>query len=411
MTGSDFSNSQVLPSANSGGLFYRKRIIVAVACAVIGLAIALIANVFGEDQKSSAPDATIASESALGHKAFISMLDRLNLGNEVNLGPFAALMGGKTLTVFLEPNPAEIAPVDFAQRLKGEAVFVVLPKWSAVADSERPRWIKLAQPMELRAVQEVARAAISDVRISRSDEAITWKSQQFRQQPDLDQPQLMQSAKLKPLIYSAQGILFGSIKKGKTIVYVLSDPDVLNNHGLDNGFNSVLAVRMIEFARGKSLLSFDSSVQKFEGSISLWRQLFLPPLLGLVILALGAIAVLVWHVLVRLSPPQMVEAGLGAGKMGLIKNSAALFDTQQHDLFLKKRYLESVVAEITAALPMLSRRDSTDRAALLDELSILRGAADKYTDILALTQVAKPSAASVARRIDIWKQEIIRELR
>jgi hypothetical protein len=410
MIGRDFSANELLPSANSSGLFYRKRIIIASACAVIGLAIALIANVFGEDQKSSAPDATIASESALGHKAFISMLDRLNVGNEVNFGPFAALMGGKTLTIFLEPNPAEIAPVDLAQRIKGEAVFMVLPKWTAVADPARPRWIKVAQPMELRAVQEVARAAISDVRIVRSENSAVWKSQNFRQQPDLDQPQMMQSAKMKPLIYSADGILFGSIKRGKTTVYVLSDPDILNNHGLDNGFNAVLAVRLIEFARGKSLLSFDSSVQKFEGSISLWRQLFLPPLLGLVLLTLGAICVLVWHVLIRLSPPHVVEPGPGAGKMGLIKNSAALFDTQQHDAFLKQRYLESVVAEVAIVMPIVARSDGAHRGQLLDDMGARRGTTERYSDILALTQAAKPSVAVAARRMDIWKQEIIRGL-
>jgi hypothetical protein len=402
--------SSLPPGADSAGLFHRKRIIIMIVIAIIGIVISTLANVFSEDRKTSAPDATIASESALGHKAFVSMIQRLDMGSDISFNPLEALMGGVSMPIFLEPNPAEIAPVDFSQRFKGDAVFIVLPKWAAIADAKRPRWITQAQPMQRAAVQEMARAIASDIIITRNNSVVPFVSTRFKVSPVLTRPQLMQSAKITPLISSSNGILFGQVKRGKTMVYVLSDPDLLNNHGLDNGQNSILAVRMLDLARGKASVSFDSTVQKFSGSISLWRQLFLPPLLGLLVLTLAAIAGLIWHVLVRLSPPQIFESGLAAGKQGLIDNSAALFDSGEHDVFLKTRYLEAAISDITVVLPMIGRNPLAQRSTLLDDIGVRRGVSEHFSDLWNMAHAADISLERAAKRIDIWKQEIIRGL-
>ncbi len=398
------------PGADSPGLFHRKRVGIMIILAIVGLVIALLANVFGEDNKSAAPDPTLASESALGHAAFVSLVERLDLGGGISFSPLMALLGGDDMQVFLEPNPAEVAPVDFQQRLKGSVAFVVLPKWVAISDAERPRWIAKAAYMERKAVQDMARAVAADLDVRRLPAPVVFAPSPLKYQPTLTRPQLMGSAKLTPIIASPQGILFGKYKRGKTMVYVLSDPDLLNNHGLDNGDNAVLAVRMLDLARGKSAVQFDSSVQKFRGSISLWRQLFLPPLLGLVLLSLFSVAVLVWHILVRLAPPQMQTQGLAAGKRGLIENSASLFDSNQHDGFLKQRYLDSALAEIAAVLPMVARSNPSQRAALLDDVSARRATFDTFSALSVLAQAPQSGVVSTARRINSWKQEIMRGL-
>jgi hypothetical protein len=404
------NTSSLPPGADSPGLFYRKRIIIMIVIALIGILITTLVNVFNEDRKTSAPDATIASESALGHKAFVSMVQRLDMGSDISFNPIEALMGGVAMPIFLEPNPAEIAPVDFSQRFKGDAVFVVLPKWTAIADAKRPRWIVQAQPMQRVAVQEMARAIASDITIIRNNSVVPFVSTRFKIAPVLTRPQLMQSTKITPLISSSAGILFGQVKRGKTMVYILSDPDLLNNHGLDNGQNSILAVRMLDLARANASVSFDSTVQKFSGSISLWRQLFLPPLLGLLVLTLAAITCLIWHVLVRLSPPQIFENGLAAGKQGLIDNSAALFDSREHDSFLKTRYLESAISDVAVVLPMIERNPQTQRATMLDDIGARRGVSECFSDLWQMAHAADTSLERAAKRIDIWKQEIIRGL-
>lgn len=397
------------PGADSVGLFPRRRLIITISLAVIGLLIAVLSSVFDDDKNNAAPDATLSSESAIGHKALLTMLDELQLGNDALFNPlFGNFSNG--LTLFLEPNPSEIAPQDLQRRYVGEAVLVVLPKWLAVPDPEKPRHIQAAAWMERKAVQELARTVAGDVEIIRSSEIADFPKNDFKVQPLLTRPQLMRSAKLTPLIARTDGVLLGSIKRGKTVVYILSDPDLLNNHGLIKGNNAALVVRIVDKARSKGSLNFDGSVQKMRGAISLWRQLFLPPLLGLLLLSVASVCMLIWHAAQRLMPPRKLDFGLASGKIGLVENSAALFDSVEHRGFLKQRYLDSAVAEIGGAVPSVMRTAGDARRRILDQLSESKAATDSFTALQNLIGVDSVSASIAARRIHVWKQEILRGL-
>ncbi len=404
-----FSAPALPPGADSAGLFPRRRLIITISLAVIGLLIALLTSILDDDQNSAAPDATLSSESAIGHKAFITMLDDLQLGNDALFNPlFGKFTDG--VTVFLEPNPSEIAPQDLKRRYSGYAALVVLPKWLAVPDVDKPRHIEAAVWMESKAVEEMARTVAGDIQIVRSADIADFPKNDFKVQPLLTRPQLMRSAKLTPLIARSDGILLGSIKQGKTTIYILSDPDMLNNHGLIKGNNANVIVRIIDKARNKGAVSFDGSVQKMRGAISLWRQLFLPPLLGLMLLSVATICILIWHAAQRLMPPRKLDFGLASGKLGLIENSAALFDPLEHRGFLKQRYLDGAVGEIAAIVPSVLRVQGDARRRILDHLSETKTTADTFSALQNLIAVETVSASVAARRIHVWKQEILRGL-
>jgi hypothetical protein len=404
-----FQQPELPPGADTAGLFPKKRLVITVALAAIGLLIAILTSAFEDDQQKAAPDATMYSESAIGQKAFLAMLDNLQLGTNEIFNPF---IGNLTdgVTIFLEPNPSEIAPQDFRRRFTGKTVLVVLPKWIGTPDAAKPRHIEAAAWMESKAVTEMARAVASDLELVRSSEIADYPKNDFKIQPLLTRPQLMQSKKLTPLIARGDGILLGQIKQGKTLIYILSDPDLLNNHGLIKGNNAALVVRIVDKARNKGFISFDGSVQKMRGAISLWRQLFLPPLLGLLLLVVASIAVLVWHAAQRLRPPLKLDFGLASGKLGLVENSAALFDPLEHRTFLKQRYLDSVIAEIVAVIPSIARVQGEVRQRALDQLGETRQTSDTFTSLQNLIGIDGVSASVAARRIHIWKQEILRGL-
>lgn len=396
------------PGADSAGLFPKRRLIVTISIAVLGLLMAILTSVFSEDDKSAAPDATLSSESAIGHKAFLTMLDELRLDAQADFNPIMAMIEQKGVIVFLEPNPSEIAPSDLKRRFKGEAAVVVLPKWLAVPNEETPRFIQAAVWMENKAVQDMARAVVADATIVRSGDTTGFTSNSFKIQPLLSRPQLIRSAKLTPLIVQGTDILLGSVKQGKTTVYILSDPDLLNNHGLIKGNNATLAVRILDKARNKGAISFDGSVQKIIGAMSLWRQLFLPPLLGLLLLAVASIGLLIWHSAQRLLPATKRDVGLANGKMGLVENSAALFDPLEHRRFLKQRYLESAIADIATVMPSIARLQGNARMQALELLGTNRKASDSIGALQNLVDIEGVSAAVAGRRIYAWKQEILR---
>jgi hypothetical protein len=404
----DTALTRLPPGADSAGLFPRRRLVFTIVLAVIGLLTAVLTSVFSEDDKSAAPDATLSSESAIGHKAFLTMLGDLQLDAQADTNPLMAMIGGDGVMIFLEPNPSEIAPADLKRRFKGTAVLVVLPKWLAVPDTEKPRFIQAAQWMESKAVQEMARTVAADATIERATVPVTFGKSAFNIAPLLTRPQLIVSSKLTPLIAAPEGILLGSTKQGKTTIYILSDPDLLNNHGLVKGNNAALDVRIVDKARNKGMINFDGSVQKFHGAVSMWRQLFLPPLLGLLLLTLAGIGLLIWHSAQRLLPPRKVDAGLARGKLGLVENSAALFDPLEHRRFLKQRYLDSAVADIAAIMPGVARAQGTARIRALEALGANRKVSDSFSDLQNLVDIEGVSASVASRRIYAWKQEILR---
>ncbi len=406
---SEFRQPMLPPGADSTGLFPRRRLIITVSLALIGLLIAVLTSVFAEDDNSAAPDATFTSESAIGHKAFLGMLDELKLGDNSFLNPFMEDFSDG-VTLYVEPNPSEIAPQDLRRRLTGKAVLVVLPKWLAVPDENKPRHIGAAAWMESKAVEEMARAVVGDAQIVRPGDIPQFSKNDFKVQPLLTRPQLIRSAKLTPLVAHDGDMLLGSIKKGRTTIYLLSDPDLLNNAGLIKGNNAVLIVRIIDKARNKGFVSIDGSVQKMRGAMSLWRQMFVPPLLGLLLLSLASVIILIWHAAQRLMPPRKLDFGLASGKLGLVENSAALFDSMEHRSFLKQRYLDGAIAEIAGIIPSVGRATGAVRQKVLDQLSDTRSATDNFSALQNLISLESVSASVAARRIHIWKQEILRGL-
>jgi hypothetical protein len=404
-----FHSPALPPGADSKGLFPRRRVIWTAVIAATGFLIALLTSVFDEDYKNSAPDATLYSESAIGQKAFVQMLDDLQLGTAAFFNPF---LGGVIdgVTVFLEPNPSEIAAKDLKRRIKGKSVLVVLPKWIGVPDAGKPRHIEAAVWMERKAVEEMAHAVSADIQLVRSAEISDFPKNDFKIQPLLTRPQLMTSKKLTPLISRGDGILLGQIKQGQTMVYILSDPDMLNNHGLIKGNNAILATRIVDKARNKGYVSLDDTVQKMRGAMSLWRQLFLPPLVGLLLLTVFSVGILIWHAAQRLLPPRKLDFGLASGKLGLVENSAALFDSVEHRSFLKQRYLDGAISEIAAVVPSVARVQADARRRVLDQLGEAKSTADSFSALQNLVDIDSVSANVAARRIYVWKQEILRGL-
>ena len=67
--------------------------------------------------------------------------------------------------------------------------------------------------------------------------------------PVIDYPQLIESARLNPTIWSGDGILLGWLLYGDQKIWILSDPDILSNHGLARGDNAVLTMRLIDAMR------------------------------------------------------------------------------------------------------------------------------------------------------------------
>jgi hypothetical protein len=396
------------PNADTPGLFPQKRMHWLVGLAILGFLGALFIALIKDDTGVPAPNATPQSESAIGHKAFITFIDAMNVPTGFSIGELLSFVGVDQLSMLLEPDPEAISFQDLPRRMDAKTVLLVLPKWVDEADKDKPRWLVRAGLMERAAVQEMAASVIADVDIVRLTAPVAYNRNAYRNAPTLSKPQLMQSSRLKPIIAAPEGILLGSIKRGRSSIYVLSDPDLLNNHGLDNGNNAALILAIVNRLRGDGGVSIDFGIYPNISAKSMWRRLVEPPLVGVSLLLLCSLMLLMWHASTRFGQPLSVPPALARGKLALVTNSAALFQTREHSYNLLARYLDQQVQEILRQQPQIARLSDELRMKSLDHLSVVRGVPHKLSVLNAMVQAQKMDPAHLAKDIYTWKQEILR---
>jgi hypothetical protein len=396
------------PSADTPGLFPKKRMRWLVGLAIFGFLGALFINIIKDDSGVPAPGATPQSESAIGQKAFITFLDAMNVEIGISIGEMLSFVGVDQLTILIEPDPAAISFRDLPRRMDAKTVLLVLPKWRETADKDKPRWIAQAGLMERAAVREMANAVVVGVDIVRLSAPVQFNRNDYRNEPTLNRPQLMRSARLKSIIAAPEGILLGSIKRGRSTIYVLSDPDLLNNHGLENGNNGALILGIVNRLRKDGGVSIDYGIYRNISAKSMWRRLVEPPLVGITAVLFLSLLLLLWHASSRFGQPLGVPLPLERGKRALIANSAALFQTRDHSYDLLEKYLDQQLSEILREQPHIARHAGAAQVKALDHLGQLRGAKQNYSDIYARVKARSDDPAQLAHLIYTWKREILR---
>ena len=81
---------------------------------------------------------------------------------------------------------------------------------------------------------------------------VTWTTNALGLAPNLASPiQLMRGPGLRAIIAADRGMLVGEISDRNRKIWVLSDPDVISNHGLAREGNAALAVAIIKRLRSR----------------------------------------------------------------------------------------------------------------------------------------------------------------
>ena len=361
---------------------------------------------------------TSYSRSAIGYAGLAGILESLSIPSiKSRDGSRNKTEGG--LLIIAEPNMRPEVDAELGALLKADKVLIILPKWYGQAQLFRWSWIAYAYQRSIYDAQRVLNLAAGNAQVERVDAVRTWTVNTFAQTPVIEKPvQLMKSADMRPLIAAPEGILLGEVTKGGQRIWVLSDPDVLSNHGLgENGEkNAVLAVELIKLLRGNSgKVVFDEAVHGYmkAAAPSSAKTLLQFPYSVVAALSVLAVVLLLWATMGRFGTPERAPAALAAGKEGLVENVARLMEYAGHERPMVLRYVEATIRDAARQLhapkgltdPELAEwmgRVGRARGVTLDSTAILRRAEDlsRYgrSDFAAF--------AGIARDIYRWKQEI-----
>ncbi len=239
---------------------------------------------------------------------------------------------------------------------------IVLPKWRSGM-----RLTGLAHPFlvgDRNRIRRTARDLVDDANLGIDRAAQPFSTFRFdtvdgvSHEPLVYAAQTLSSSKCTPIIGTQAAMLLAEcplIKNtGTAKVYVLSDPDLINNHGLRLGENAYAIRDWIAAIAGERRVVIDYSRDFWLAEDAVraqrdrtWEDLmrfFSPPFAfmwaGLVL----AMALTLWRAAVRSGPLLASPDGLGAAKMSAIAARAKLMRLTNLDGALAREYCKARIA-------------------------------------------------------------------
>ncbi len=376
---------------------------------------AIILSVLAGDGGSArSPDANSFSYSAIGHRAFVEVLREVQMPVLVSRYNSASKAGSSSLLIVAEPRAPTATPAAIKRMLSARNVLIVLPKWDGEVNALLPDWLHSADLLPAKDAEQMLMAVLADGEVIRPNGGLSWQSGSFPA-PTLAAPQLVRAPRLESVIGSDRGILLGRIERGWNTVWVLSDPDVLSNHGLGQGDNAILTIRMIDHIRpGNGAIVVDETIHGFEAEPRLTRAILETPLAIAAVIAVVALAVLMWAATGRFGAPQPTARPIKPGKAGLIDNTAGLLEFGGHGVAILNRYLRVALRDASQKLHAPPHLRGADLVAWLDRVGQRRGVgvscADICNSVAAIAQQQRVDGARLARAarsVNRWKQEML----
>jgi hypothetical protein len=358
------------------------------------------------------------SRSAIGHRAFAAALRKLDI--PVLVSRFMSLdkAGAGSLLLSIEPDFDDSPEALLNSIHRAPHALLVLPKWSGVTDREKPIWVKRMDLLPDKDVTAILHAVAKDATVMRDEGAVEIDAARFGGKIALSDPQYILSGSdmpIAPILSSSGKILLGEMKIGDKDLWVLSDPDLLSNAGIDEADNGVVAIAIVDalLPKGGTVI-IDETGHGFEQRPNLMRTLLEPPFLPILIAAIVTALVLAWAGFARFGAPLPESEGLAAGKLTLVKSAAKLLQFGTGAGNLLQSYRRLVLADVMSELHGPQGLDEAAQAAWLDRAAAHRGLATRVGPMLArissFTESGRIDATRglrLAHELYRWKQEIV----
>ena len=209
---------------------------------------------------------------------------------------------------------------------------------------------------------------------------------------------------MHPILTTPDGkIVLG--KLGDQQLYVLADPDLLNNRGMADIRQARAAMALLDFLNSTDSenVSFDVVTNGLGKGKSPLKLAFDPPFLSVTVAIFVALLLAGLQALFRFGAPVRPERAIAFGKSALIDNSAALVRRAGREAAVGRRYVDVIRARAAALFrlpPSLSDQEVDQRLDLL--------APRPFSPLAALPhgERGRAETLSAAQQLHRWIQEI-----
>jgi len=385
-----------------------------VLAAVFSASAFLVLSAYAPDLRSGSDGGPHAlSKSAVGYAGLVRLLNAEGVPADVNRDAGGQAYPKPSVEV-LTPG-AETDPKDVADYASNGQILVVAPKWLTTPDPLNPAFVNKADVLPLKTLLGLLKPfAANLVMARRTDEApARLDLAGVPATGSVDQLQTFQTASnLDAIVRDTRGgVLLAATHDRR--VYFLSDPDLINNHGLASLDTARAASALIAIVRrGGGPVAFDAGLNGFGAPRSLLKLAFSPPFLGATLCLAGAGLLIALCAAVTFGAPRREGRALAFGKAALADNSAGLIRMARREPRMAGRYLDLSRAQVVKALGA-GRADPKDLDALLDRMAERGGVAQRLSTLAPEARNARTNAdlMKVAKALYQWRMEMTGEHR
>lgn len=374
----------------------------------------LVMGAFGDDlKKGDNGGAHALSRAAIGYAGMVELLRATGVEVAIDRTGYTADGGEPLLIVAPEPfaSPQALEEVVFDGRR-----LIVFGKWAAGAHPTHRGWVRgrglIPEGMVIEVIEDIAKGTrLGHDNANRARRLLRSDGSLFATTGRIDRLRTFKLGDRWQPVLVAEGGGVVLAREGNT--WLLSDPDLINTHGISDKATARAGLKILELARGESReVVFDVSMNGLANRKGMLETMLKPPFLG-VTLALGLAALLLaMQAMGRFGPPIEKARAIALGKRGLADNSAALIRLARREHAMVERYALWVRAEAARAVGAPHGLADGELEALLDRLSAQAGLTP-FTGLRARAAEAKDigEALSVARLLYSWRLEMTRERR
>ena len=288
---------------------------------------------------------------------------------------------------------------------------LVFPKWNAQRNPKKPAWVQVRGLLPKSEPERVL-APATQLAITRRKTGgeVLATVPAHATEVRFPAPPVLQMASgegLQPIVTDSSGrIVLGRI--GDSPLYVLADPDLLNNHGIADPNRAAAALALLDFLNStdSEAIYFDVTLNGLGASKSPLKLMFDPPFLAVTLAIAAALLLAGLQAATRFGVPLRPQRAIAFGKTALVDNSAALVRKAGREARLGGRYAD-MVRERVAAMLKLPPSMAVDKV----EQRLNALSADRDFSTLAADAAGagtRESVLAAAKALHQWQQEAIK---
>jgi hypothetical protein len=433
--------------ADASQLFKPATIALMILVGVVGFFGAIVLGAYAPDLEGAGhPGGHAASHSAIGFSGLVQLAGATGRNPRV-VRDEGAWTGEELVVATPESAAANLNKIIEARGTTKPTLYV-LPKWDAVEDRKHKGWVRIVgltpvfQPEGVfapgltydikRHLDRKPPLSVVDATVPAAIRFVTPAKLQVIERPAKHTkasaeapPQVIVAVNppgsdedqgtnnfdytfddIQPLITDGSGgIVLGEIDN----LYILADPDLLDNAGMKRPENAAAALALIDWinSTGARSIDFDVVLNGLGRTKSVLRLAFDPPMLAMTLTLAVMVVLLGIRAAGRFGAPRPRARAIAFGKTALVDNGAMLVRKAGKARRLGGRYAAVIREQAVQAFGVSARLTPPEVDRYLDGL----GGGPAFTEFAAAAERANNDSEmlAAARALHAWKREIVRE--